>query len=167
VARQYRRVAECHPERKHCAKGLCHQCYNHKHNKTRIKTEASRIQHALWYATNKASIRAKVNEKHRADPDKRYFQIIKYRYKVTRERYAQLWAQGCWLCGESLDDGAKNRPPIDHNHACCPGKMSCGKCVRGLAHQFCNHAIALENYHRLRKIADSLEKYYATSSLSK
>lgn len=29
-------------------------------------------------------------------------------------------------------------PHIDHNHACCVGKKSCGKCIRGLLCHHCN-----------------------------
>jgi len=36
-------------------------------------------------------------------------------------------------CGRDLDTSQ-----IDHNHACCPGKTSCGKCVRGLLCNRCN-----------------------------
>jgi hypothetical protein len=30
---------------------------------------------------------------------------------------------------------------IDHDHACCPGKRSCGRCLRGLLHRTCNVAV--------------------------
>lgn len=45
-----------------------------------------------------------------------------------------LWNQdGKCPCGRELDASA-----IDHNHKCCPGRTSCGECVRGLLCNRCN-----------------------------
>jgi len=35
---------------------------------------------------------------------------------------------------------------VDHDHACCPGWKSCGKCVRGMLCEGCN--IVLGRYER-------------------
>jgi hypothetical protein len=52
-------------------------------------------------------------------------------YGISAAQYqALLEAQGgrCYLCRRR----SSQRLAVDHDHACCPGKVSCGKCVRGL-----------------------------------
>lgn len=41
--------------------------------------------------------------------------------------------------------GAANRLSVDHNHQCCPGSNSCGKCVRGLLCSSCNSTLGHAN----------------------
>lgn len=61
-----------------------------------------------------------------------------FKYHMTPESYeAMLLAQGgvCSICHkpETLQRGGAILPlAIDHDHACCPGRFSCGKCIRGL-----------------------------------
>lgn len=55
----------------------------------------------------------------------------------TRE-IAQLYdtQAACLMCGR---EGIKL--VMDHDHSCCPGNRSCGKCFRGLICQRCNHGL--------------------------
>ena len=50
---------------------------------------------------------------------------------------ALLASQGgvCALCGKPP---VRKRLSVDHDHRCCPGSTSCGKCVRGLVHAWEN-----------------------------
>lgn len=87
---------------------------------------------------------------------------LKWMYGVTPEHVADLAAaQGgaCYLCGEPLDFTAPRQVHIDHDHACCRGRRSCGTCVRGLACHMCNTAVGLlgEDPERMRRVADNLE----------
>jgi hypothetical protein len=63
----------------------------------------------------------------------------KYRaHHVTESWFVDTLArQGghCRLCPETVD------LVIDHDHRCCPGPYSCGKCVRGLLCHRCNRGI--------------------------
>ncbi|MBX6360071.1 MAG: endonuclease VII domain-containing protein [Acidobacterium ailaaui] len=54
-------------------------------------------------------------------------------YHITPEQYDALYeAQGgrCYICQRA--SGRTKRLAVDHDHSCCPGPTSCGKCIRGL-----------------------------------
>ena len=62
--------------------------------------------------------------------------VLMYRYKLTPESYKAMFeAQGscCKLCRRAV-----KRYVVDHDHACCPGRQSCGRCVRGILCVPCN-----------------------------
>lgn len=65
------------------------------------------------------------------------------RYGVTLDTYdAMLAAQGggCAICGADRSfDGSSLA--VDHDHACCPGEVTCGDCVRGLLCRSCNQGL--------------------------
>lgn len=55
---------------------------------------------------------------------------------------ALLEAQGggCAICGITASE-SPHPLVVDHDHSCCPGKRSCGKCVRGILCRACNVAL--------------------------
>jgi hypothetical protein len=69
-------------------------------------------------------------------------------YGISGEQYrALLDEQGhvCRICRKpetaTHQMGTLRRLAVDHDHKCCPGQKSCGKCVRGLLCSRCNSAI--------------------------
>lgn len=61
-------------------------------------------------------------------------------FRMTPEQYeARLEGQGgrCAICKTDTPGGTGSFH-VDHDHLCCPGKKSCGECVRGLLCTRCN-----------------------------
>lgn len=60
-------------------------------------------------------------------------------FKLTVEKYEEMAKDGCHICGkEALPYKYLH---VDHDHNCCPGKRSCGLCVRGILCDACNGAV--------------------------
>jgi hypothetical protein len=82
------------------------------------------------------------------------------RYSLTPEMYDKILAdQGnaCKGCGTVPPLGINLQ--VDHDHGCCPGNKSCGKCIRGLLCMKCNTILgkAGDNPAILRALAAYLE----------
>ena len=59
-------------------------------------------------------------------------------YHYTPELEARYQAARiCDFCDNPFNDSVIHQ---DHDHECCAGAASCGKCLRGLLHGFCNQA---------------------------
>lgn len=70
---------------------------------------------------------------------------IKHFYGISPEQYYEMLdRQGgvCAICS-GPEPLAGRKLAVDHDHSCCPGKRSCGKCIRGLLCSACNTAIGL------------------------
>lgn len=98
----------------------------------------------------------------RKDSDPLYYRRhwLMRTYGLEIERYEEiLAAQGgvCAICHQyetRTQYGKRQNLTVDHDHRCCPGAKSCGKCVRGLLCFRCN--ITLE---RVEKNLDATKEY--------
>lgn len=87
---------------------------------------------------------------------------------LTLDRYEELLKEQNFLCKTcKLPETriSKNAEVyqfnIDHDHSCCAGQKSCGKCVRGLLCYSCNVILghARDNAERLRSLASYLDEW--------
>jgi hypothetical protein len=59
-------------------------------------------------------------------------------FNLTYEQLTDMFsrqASRCYACGAEI---SRDVFTVDHDHGCCPGRSSCGKCVIGLACNRCN-----------------------------
>lgn len=68
------------------------------------------------------------------------------KYGMTDAEYrAMLRAQDyrCAICRDPFDPDSTKTMAVDHDHACCSGDKSCGKCVRAVLCSRCNTGLGL------------------------
>jgi hypothetical protein len=69
---------------------------------------------------------------------------LKRKYSLTPDQFNDMVkAQGnaCAICEETFHD--RSSIHVDHDHSCCPGNFTCGKCIRKLLCFNCNSALGL------------------------
>jgi hypothetical protein len=95
---------------------------------------------------------------------------MRAKFGIEREDYERMLAEqdgGCAICGCGLEGERYGTFPVDHDHACCPGQKSCGRCVRGLPCDDCNVGLGRfkDDPNRLRAAADYIEVHRARLAL--
>lgn len=87
---------------------------------------------------------------------------VKAMYQLSPEQWQVMFDLQVGVCAICEQPSPNNRKlSVDHNHSCCPGKTSCGKCIRGLICCRCNFGIGslMDNPKLLRKAADYIETH--------
>jgi len=130
-------------------RNYCKECHNAK-EALRRKNPDRKKKNKEWVKANPAKIK----------------QYRLNKYNITSELYDKLLeAQKglCKICSTLLSDNSRtSRPCVDHDHKCCAGQKSCGKCVRGIICDDCNTALGKfkDNINILRKAINYLEDGY-------
>lgn len=100
-----------------------------------------------WYKKNALTYKQQVNNWRNNNRHRLRIYTRKSKYGLTQEQYEIMFAaQGsrCAIC-RSDKSGWKFGWHIDHDHSCCSGQKVCGKCIRGILCQACNHLLARSN----------------------
>lgn len=87
------------------------------------------------------------------DPSKDRWKNIFRKYKLTQTEYESMLNNQNGVCAICLKKPRKNYLSVDHDHSCCPGVKTCGKCIRGLLCQSCNSFLGRVDDNLTRAIA--------------
>jgi len=87
---------------------------------------------------------------------------FRHKYNLTQQAYLGLFLQQgyrCAICSKDILPG--KHAHVDHDHGCCPGYKSCGKCIRGILCMSCNHLLgkAGDSIQVLLSAVEYLAKY--------
>jgi ribosomal protein L24E len=89
-------------------------------------------------------------------------QSLKQQFGLTLDDYnALLETQNgvCALCSKTPEENGRALA-VDHDHSCCPGKITCGKCIRGLLCTTCNQRLGTIESMSWMKLANNyLDSY--------
>lgn len=80
---------------------------------------------------------------------------------MTPEDYLRIEAEQNGACKICNKDNNGKRLMVDHDHNCCPGQNTCGKCTRGLLCKNCNWGLgnAQDSIEILQKMINYLKSY--------
>lgn len=110
-----------------------------------------------WKCAVTARERQRVYQKTRYDSDPEYRARMnrqnaensrQRRFGITADDYLELLEgqdRRCAICGTTEPGSNLSSFCVDHDHSCCDGDFSCGRCIRGLLCLRCNRVLGFVN----------------------
>lgn len=120
----------------------CRRCLEEKDSSLFSPSKANKDGlHSYCRTCHNAYVRERYYHKDRTPKEKERARTYArtYRYGLNQEKFDALMESqnsSCAVCKETFTEAV--RPHVDHDHRCCPGRVTCGLCVRGLLCLQCN-----------------------------
>jgi hypothetical protein len=128
--------------------------------KDKYDPDRQRERNRAHYALNRNEILKRARESYTAE----YGRAKKH--GLSHDKFDSLLAAQGGVCPICLRDFVGQRVCVDHDHSCCSGSRSCGKCIRGLLCHSCNVTLGLmkDNPEDLDRAADYLRVHQSQIS---
>lgn len=108
-------------------------------------SDCKSIYNKKYYEMNRETELAKKKATYKPRSEEKWAYNINRLYGITADEYFRLLEKQdgvCAICkGKESGSIRTDHFHIDHDHSCCEGQRSCGKCVRGLLCRWCNHLL--------------------------
>ena len=76
--------------------------------------------------------------------EREWRRALRRRYNITHQIYYEMMDKQNGVCAVCKQPEQTHRNLcVDHDHSCCVGDISCGKCIRGLLCSKCNRGLGL------------------------
>ena len=142
----------------------CKECTRADNNARSARNyERYEAKRKEWRDANREQVTRNTRNWQLRNPDKHKSGAYKSTYGID---FDALWAKQeglCASCQLPMQKGGKEIDSVcvDHDRSCCPGKKSCGACVRGLIHRNCNLVLgyAKDDMHVLKSAIQYLERW--------
>lgn len=152
-------------------RSYCRECWNQRrrdhreaHPEAYVEPQRRRTEKYAADESLRIVARQRTKEWNEKNPRRRKDLFLRTTYNITLEAYEErLQNQNdeCKTCYSGSPGAGHTYFSVDHDHSCCPGKRSCGKCIRGLLCSRCNLVLGPLNDDPvlLRSLADYIEEW--------
>jgi hypothetical protein len=146
-----------------------------KYSNDAERVESRRESRRRWKKNNPEKVRESERIRMRNDgggygrrwrkeinPDSAKSAQLRRDYNIDIHDYRNILAEQNGVCAICKHPQRGNKYlHVDHDHTCCPGRKSCGKCIRGLLCWYDNQVLGMMNNNPARFSAAMayLEKY--------
>lgn len=128
-----------------------------------IKFKIKRRKYMKRYnKLNRKLIRKRSKKRYLDHPEAVKNQKLKQTFNITLDSYNKMLKEQKYRCAGCRRHRSEfgKAFAVDHDHACCSGEKSCGKCIRGLLCYDCNFILgrARDNSETLKRLAIYVRK---------
>src|SRR5271165_5798167 len=130
---------------------LCRKKLHQYKDELKQCPECRKLPEKKWRENNTEYLKQSKRRRYFDNKEKYTAVQIKTKYNITFKQKQKMYAdQGnnCLFFSHCNNRTTITGIHIDHNHKCCAGKRSCGKCIRGLLCSRCNVLLGFVEIYR-------------------